>query len=102
MKTMVLMAYMATVVAQAAGGSPMSFDWGEVIKAGGIAAICAFVLARLEPRLRGVEAAIDRVTRMIAVMLGELPHVIDAVKNQCRDMEKELDRAAQQRGDQPK
>jgi hypothetical protein len=81
-----------------ASSSP-GIDWGELLKAGGVAAICAFVLVRLEPRLRGVESAIDRLTRMIAVMMSELPHVIEAVKGQCRDMQKELDRSAQDRGE---
>lgn len=100
MKTVVLSAYLGMIFVGASTPSA-GFDWGELIKAGGIAAICAFVLVRLEPRLRGVESAIDRLTRMIAVMLGELPHVIEAVKTQCSDMRRELDQAATQRGDKP-
>jgi hypothetical protein len=77
------------------------FDWGELIKAGGVAAICAFVLVRLEPRLRGVEKSIDRLARAMVIMISELPHVIVAVQLQCKTLQGELDRAAIERGENP-
>lgn len=70
------------------------FDWLEMVKAGGVFAICAFVLTRLEPRLRAMEAAIDRLTRSILMTMLEIPHIMEHVKTQSRDMLKELDAAA--------
>jgi hypothetical protein len=76
-----------------------SFDWGQFANYGICGAILAWTLWRAEPRLRGIEAAIDRLTRMIAIMLTELPHVLEGAKAQCRVMDRELDAAARARGE---
>lgn len=97
MKILALSGFLGIYIANAAPS--LGLDWGELIKAGGIAAICAFVLVRLEPRLRGVERSIDRLSRAILLLISELPHCIDAVKTQCKAGLSELDTAAQSRGD---
>lgn len=68
---------------------------------GGIAVVLAWLLWKSEPRLRAIEAAIDRLVRLLAIFMIELPHVIEAVKTQCRDIIKETDKAAKERGDEP-
>lgn len=75
------------------------FDFGPLINVGGIGVVLAWLLWKSEPRMRGIEAAIDRLTRMIAVFLIELPHVIDAVKLQAREAQADCDRAAAERGE---
>lgn len=70
---------------------------GPLANVGGVGAVLGWILWKSDPRLRGIEAAIDRLTRMIAVMLAELPHVIESVKTQCREMQAELDEAARAR-----
>lgn len=81
------------------GETDFSGGWLEALKATGIVGICAFVLMRLEPRLRAVEAAIDRLARTMAVSFTALPYVIDAVKTQMQGIIRECDDAAAKRGE---
>lgn len=85
-----------------AQANPEGFSFMPLINIGAVGVILAFVLWKLEPRMRGAECAIDRLTRAIAIMLTELPHVLDGAKRQCAQLEAELDDAARARGEQPK
>lgn len=78
------------------------FDFSLLWNAGVCGVILAWTMWKAEPRLRGVEAAIDRLTRMIAIMLTELPHVMQGAKDQCRVVMRELDVAAHRRGEETK
>lgn len=49
-----------------------SGDYGEfspLINAGGLAAVLAFILMKLEPRLRSIENAIDRMSRALLLVV---------------------------------
>jgi hypothetical protein len=78
---------------------PEGFSFMPLINIGAVGVILAFVLWKLEPRMRGAECAIDRLTRAIAIMLTELPHVLEGAKRQCSQLNTELDDAARARGD---
>lgn len=86
------------VLAQETG---KGFDFSLLWNAGVCGVILAWTMWRAEPRLRGIEAAIDRLTRMIAIMLTELPHVLQGAKDQCRVVMGELNVAARNRGEKP-
>lgn len=58
-----------------------------------------WVLWKLEPRMRGAEAAIDRQTRMLAIFLIEMPHIMHAAQIQARGLMAELDAAKRKRND---
>lgn len=85
------------ILAEAVDGK--GADLSYWINYGACGLILGWTLWRAEPRLRGIERAIDRLTRMIAILLSELPHVIEAVKQQCKAMFHELDTAARDRGE---
>lgn len=76
-------------------GSDLAF-W---INYGACGIILGWTLWRAEPRLADIARAIDRLTRMICILLTELPHVIEAVKDQSKGMRRELTEAARKRGD---
>lgn len=78
--------------------NPLSF-WMPLLNIGGVGAVLAFVLWKLEPRMRGAEAAIDRQTRMLAIFLIEMPHIMQAAQIQCKNMVLELEDAKRKRGD---
>lgn len=78
--------------------NPLSF-WMPLLNIGGVGAVLAFVLWKLEPRMRGAEAAVDRQTRMLAIFLIEMPHIMEAALQQCKNMSVELDSAKKKRGD---
>lgn len=75
------------------------FSFAPLVNIGAVGVILAFVLWKLEPRMRGAECAIDRLTRAIAIMLTELPHVLEGAKRQCAILNVELEQAARERGD---
>lgn len=79
--------------------TPEGFSFMPLVNIGAVGVILAFVLWKLEPRMRGAECAIDRLTRAIAIMLTELPHVLEGAKRQCAQLNSELDEAARARGD---
>lgn len=67
------------------------FDWLELIKASAITGVCFYVLVRLEPRLWDLQRSIFSLSKTIALMLAEMPHVIDAVKKQALELAKEAE-----------
>lgn len=44
-------------------------DFAPLVNAFGIAAVLAFVLTKLEPRLRNIETAIDRMSRALLLVV---------------------------------
>lgn len=88
-----------TFILAQAGGEGFSFM--PLINVGAVGVVLAFVLWRLEPRMRGAECAIDRLARAIAILITELPHVLQGAKTQCAQLNEELDAAARARGEKP-
>lgn len=76
------------------------FDFSPLVNVGVAGVVLAWILWKMEPRMRGIESSIDRLTRMMAVFLTELPHVMEGVKATCRTQVEELDRISRERGDQ--
>lgn len=93
---------MIELLASSMAGEDWGGKWMMLGNFGGIGVVLAWFLWKGEPRLRAIEAAIDRLVRIIAIFLIELPHVIDAVKTQCRAMTEELDKAEKARSGDPK
>lgn len=73
-------------------------ELAPLFQVGAIGAILAFLLLKTEPRLRGMEAAIDRNSRalMLSLLAGE--QVSAALKAQAQALLEELHDADLQRG----
>ena len=84
------------VLADVWSGAP---DWAFWINYGACGLILGWTLFRAEPRLTDIARAIDRLTRMIGLLLSELPHVIEQVKRQAVSINRESDDSARARGD---
>lgn len=83
-----------------------SSEWfGPLLQLGGVGACLAWFMFRSEPRLRAIEAAIDRASRTMIVMTIAIANVLEALKwhsanavrLQAEPIERELDDAAKLR-----
>ena len=54
--------------------------------------ILAFILFRLEPRLREIEASINRINRSLLIALVALPQAKESEKEQARNILKEIEK----------
>lgn len=86
----------AAVFLADSGGS--GFTWQPIINLGGIGLVLAWVLWKLEPRMRGLEAAIERNTRANLVMIIEIKRTSEEAKKAAQEMIDEIDQAAKLRG----
>lgn len=96
------------ILAQAAEGAASSIaPWlGPIFQYGGIGVCLAWFMFRSEPRLRAIEAAIDRVTRGMVVATIAIANALEALqwhaakslKVQAETLDRELDDAAKNRG----
>lgn len=59
---------------------------------GAIGVVLAWVLWRIEPQLRQLERAVDRLTRAQMLTLLALPEVEEPIKRQAQTVLRELDR----------
>jgi hypothetical protein len=75
-------------------------EWTQsVIQLGGVGGCLIWFMFRSEPRLRQIEASIDRMARSIMLLVGSLPSANPAQKIQAEGIIREIDEAAAKRGD---
>ena len=67
------------------------FDLAPLFNTGGAVAVLAFVLFRLEPRLRGIEKSNDRMTRALLVVTMSLKHLDDLHHEQAQKILDEIE-----------
>ena len=96
---LILFSVPAWILADAAS---LGLDWGTLIKDTGLAGICGYVLIRLEPRLRAIESAIDRLAQLLHLIFEKLPDSMSAVrevatKAHAEQIKKDLERAEHDR-----
>lgn len=73
----------------------------SVLQLGGVGGCLVWFMFRSEPRLRQIEAAIDRMARSIMLLVGALPSANEAQKQQAKGIIREIDDAAKLRGETP-
>ncbi len=79
-----------------------STEWTtSLIQLGGVGACLAWFMFRSEPRLRAIEAAIDRMSRAILLIVGSVPSASDVQKQQAKDLTAEIEKAEKRRGPEP-
>lgn len=81
-----------------ADSSGAGFTWAPFVNMGGVGLVLAWVLWKLEPRMRGLEAAIERQSRAVLVLLIEIKSTSPEGRTQAAAILKELDEAAKLRG----
>jgi hypothetical protein len=88
-----------------------AFGWiSPLLQFGGVGVCLAWFMMRSEPRLRAIEAAIDRITRALIVLSISIASALEAlhwyaakaIRVQAEPIEKELDEAAKLRDTTPK
>lgn len=73
----------------------------SLLQLGGVGGCLVWFMFRSEPRLRAIEAAIDRMARSIMLLVGALPSANDAQKAQAKGIIREIDDASKARGETP-
>jgi hypothetical protein len=68
------------------------FDFSPLLNTGVAAAVLAFLLIKLEPRLRGIESSIDRVTRALMIVVISLPEARRAERDQAQGIMDEIEK----------
>lgn len=85
-------------------GNPM--EWiSPLLQFGGVGVCLIWFMFRSEPRLRAIEAAIDRVTRVLIVLSIAIANALEAlqwhaaksIKAQAEPIDRELDEASHSR-----
>lgn len=69
-----------------------------LIQLGGIGGVLVWFMFKTEPRLRAVEAAIDRMARSVLLLVISIPHATETAKEQASGIVREIDIAADERG----
>lgn len=69
-------------------------DYSPLYNLGAIGVVLGWLMWRVEPRMKSMEAAQDRATRANMLMLIAIPQVADGVKEQAQGISKEIDEAA--------
>lgn len=72
-----------------------------LIQLGAVGGVLVWFMFKTEPRLRGVEAAIDRMARSILLLVVSIPHATDTAKEQAKGIITEIDDAAKLRDPKP-
>lgn len=72
--------------------------WEPLIQFGIAGVVLGWFMFMTEPRLRAMEASIDRMARSVLMLVIALPHATEATKSQAHGIIAELDEAARQRG----
>lgn len=67
------------------------FDFSPLLNTGVAACVLAFMLIKLEPRLRAIESSIDRSARALLLIVVSYPDSTNVQREQARDILKELD-----------
>ena len=72
--------------------APMVADrWSPIINLGAIGCVLLWFLLRSEPRMKGIEAAIDRQSRAMLTMIIAMRGVPDYIKEQATAQIAEID-----------
>lgn len=72
--------------------------WMPLANMGGIGVMLIWFMFRHEPRMKAVEAAMDRSSRTDLLRLIASPHVAPEVKDEATAIMKEIDAAERDRG----
>ena len=73
-------------------------DFAPLFQLGGIGCIVAYLLLKTEPRLRGMEAAIDRNTKAQMLFLLAQEHLPAYYKAKAQELLEEIHDAQRERG----
>lgn len=71
----------------------------SLLQLGGVGGCLVWFMFRSEPRLRSIEASIDRMSRSLMLIVGSLPSANEAQKLQAKGIIQEIDVAAKARGE---
>jgi len=91
------------IFADATPSAGATLDWiSPLLQFGGVGVCLVWFMFRSEPRLRAIEAAIDRVTRALIVLSIAIANALEAlqwhaaksIKTQAEPIERELDESA--------
>lgn len=94
---------MLFLAANAIAAPPNPMDWiSPLLQFGGVGVCLIWFMFRSEPRLRAIEAAIDRVTRALIVLSIAIANALEAlqwhaaksIKAQAEPIDRELDEAS--------
>jgi len=80
-------------IANAAAGA----DYSPLYNLGAIGVVLAWLMWRVEPRMKAMEAALDRATRATMLMLIARPEAAEAVKEQSKGLVEECSKAEEAR-----
>lgn len=67
------------------------FDFSPILNTGVAACVLAFMLVKLEPRLRAIESSIDRSARALLLIVVSHPDSTNVQREQAKDILRELD-----------
>lgn len=70
--------------------------WQPIVQVGVAGGVLVWFMWRNEPRLRGIEASIDRLAKAVLINTLALPHVLDVTKDQVKILINEIDKKPQQ------
>lgn len=87
----------AAIYGALAGAEAGGFDAAPLLNVGAIGVVLAWLMWRVEPRMKANEAATDRNTRATLLLLIEIPAIAEAVKEQAQNLVAECDDAAKKR-----
>lgn len=76
----------------------VAFDWSSLAEYGIIGVVLGWFLWKAEPRMRSMEAAIDRMTRGNMIMLMEIQRTTPEGKRQAQALIEEINQADKERG----
>lgn len=80
-----------TLLADVAGAAGAVYE--PIVNIAGIGAVLGWFMFRNEPRMRAIEAAIDRSSRVQLAMLLLLPNLNDNSKRAAQEIMDEIERA---------
>lgn len=90
----VVVGLITPIIAQAAG-----MEWGPLLNVGAVGAVLLWFMLRAEPRLRGIESAIDRSTRGNLILLLEIKRTTPEGRTAAETLKQEIEAAAKARGE---
>lgn len=61
-------------------------EWAQLLNVGAVGVVLAWFLYKLEPRLRDIEEALDRLTQAQLLLLINQPHTPEATRREAQRM----------------
>lgn len=85
------------VVAGSIAEAAMHTDFTPLANIGAVGIVLGWLMWKVEPRMKAMEASLDRATRATMLVLIEIPSIAAAIKGQAQEIVDELDEAARKR-----